>query len=59
MKIHIRTTNAAFEGREKGRELARILRNLADKVEGRGQPERREVWTVMDINGNKVGTVRA
>lgn len=57
MKVHIRTTNAAFEG-DKTPEIARILRELADKLERKGLPDRGEVWKVMDINGNSVGTVR-
>lgn len=57
MKIHIRTTNAAFEG-DKTPELARILRKLADDLERKGLPEKREVWNVYDLNGNKTGTVR-
>lgn len=58
MKIHIRTTNDAFQP-EKGPELARILRELASRVERDGQPARREEWPVYDINGNRVGKVTA
>jgi hypothetical protein len=57
MKIHIRTTNAAFEG-DKTPELARILRKLADDLERQGVPERGEVRKLFDVNGNTVGTVR-
>ena len=49
--ISINTANSAFEGNE-GKEVARILRELADKLEHGGQPS-----SVRDINGNKVGTV--
>lgn len=60
MKIHIRTTNVAFgdDPFSKGEELARILREVAKRCERDGQPKRGETWPVMDVNGNKVGTVR-
>lgn len=58
MKIHIRTDNAAF-GDDRGRELARILREIADRIEQSDQPRRGEIWTVRNANGNTVGTVRA
>jgi hypothetical protein len=53
MTITIKTDNAAFEGENKSYEIARILQELATKIEnGNMSPP------VMDINGNKVGTVR-
>lgn len=64
MKVMIETKNAAFSDAcgpcddSKGRECARILRELADKLEGGRYPERGEVWHLYDVNGNKVGTVR-
>ena len=45
--------NAAFE--EPGQELARILRELADKVEHRVVADESESIPVADLNGNKVG----
>lgn len=59
MKIHVRTDNAAFADHGAGPELARILRELADRIDREGdQPGRGEVWPIMDRNGNRVGTVR-
>lgn len=58
MKLTIRTDNAAFEP-DRGAELARILRKLADRVEREDQPGRGEEWKVLDVNGNTVGKVRA
>jgi hypothetical protein len=49
--IKIETVNAAFEGAE-GYEVARILRDLADKIEDNNQPSK-----VRDINGNTVGAI--
>lgn len=51
-KLHIHTDNAAFED-NKGPELARILRELAYKMEKDGPS-----WcyqNLKDINGNIVG----
>jgi hypothetical protein len=50
IKIYIETENAAFHP-EPGREVARILRKIADEIEVGG------VSTPMDINGNKIGKV--
>lgn len=49
--ISIETVNAAFE-EEPEREIARILRELASKLENGQHPE-----SLRDINGNKVGKV--
>jgi hypothetical protein len=62
MKIHIRTTNAAFHDEagepDPAPELARILRKIANRIEAEGQQtDRGERWTVLDSNGNTVGTV--
>jgi hypothetical protein len=46
--IKIKTDNAAFED-DLGYETARILRELADRIESGSRPE-----TARDINGNKV-----
>ena len=50
--ISINTENSAFEDGDGNIELARILRDLASKVESGSNSE-----TLRDINGNKVGTV--
>ena len=58
MKVHIevRCDNDAFgeSDDDKGHELARILRDLADRVEryGPNGPER-----IRDANGNQVGSM--
>jgi len=59
MKITIRTGNAAFESENKGPELARILREIADRTEREGQPRRGDSWAIFDANGNRVGKVTA
>jgi len=46
--VTFRTDNAAFEA---AGEVPRILRGIADKVEGGSY----EYGTIVDINGNKVG----
>ena len=50
-KLSICTDNAAFEGDENA-EVARILRGLADRLEG-ASPD--EYYPLRDVNGNKVG----
>lgn len=59
MNIHIRTTNAAFEGRTAA-ECARILREIADKLDGAtwSVPKRGTEYPLYDVNGKKVGKVR-
>lgn len=49
--IRIETDNAAFEG-GRGTEIARILRKLADRVDG---TDARDRVRLMDVNGNAVG----
>ncbi len=49
-KIEIEMSNAAFE-EAPASELARILRELANRVEGDGD----ELGLIRDINGNTVG----
>jgi hypothetical protein len=49
-RIKIETGNAAFEDDNKEYEIARILREAADKIEG-GQT----TGNLYDINGNRVG----
>lgn len=55
MKINITidTDNHAFEGNNRGAEVARILRKIADEYED-------GAWvseSIQDINGNNVGEV--
>ncbi|WP_426455361.1 hypothetical protein ACP26L_36595 (plasmid) [Paenibacillus sp. S-38] len=47
--------NAAFDEHPKGKrgEVARLLRELASKIESGDEPE-----VLLDINGNKIGTVK-
>lgn len=52
-KLWIHTDNAAFDDESKQYEIARILRDIADKVESNGVN-----WnykTIFDYNGNDVG----
>jgi hypothetical protein len=51
--ITIDTDNSAFDNNYRGPELARILRNLADELEGMGA-EGGE-WRFHDANGNACG----
>jgi hypothetical protein len=53
LKITIKTDNEAFADGNADHEIARILRKLADHIEGQIYTE-----TLMDFNGNKVGTVK-
>lgn len=58
MKIVLRTSSAAFEGR-KAAEVARILRELAGKLDAAELVLRPgEVWPLYDSNGNEIGAVR-
>ena len=52
-QIHIETDNAAFE--HKGAEVARILRDLAAKIEHDGDMSE-YFHFLIDLNGNRVGT---
>lgn len=51
MRINIKTDNEAFEADWRG-EIARILRDLADRIESGRNPK-----AIHDFNGNKVGFV--
>lgn len=55
LTIMMRTENAAFEA-QPGAEAARILRDLADKLESNN---RLVAATLEDCNGNLVGHYRA
>lgn len=56
-RVNIRTNNAAFWTDEDdtfdGTELARILRDIADAVDGYGISPKAQ--SIFDINGNRVG----
>jgi hypothetical protein len=58
IKIDINTANAAFDGDNAGAEAARILRDLADRLEGSGTLARSDTKFLRDINGNTVGTYK-
>jgi len=51
LNITINTTNAAFDGNPEA-ECARILREIADRLEASGVPP-----VPRDINGNRCGSV--
>lgn len=53
-EMKFKTDNAAFEDGNRYREIARILREAADKIED-GQ----ETGRCRDVNGNTVGTWEA
>jgi hypothetical protein len=50
--IKIKTSNAAFQDGNKRTEVARILRDLASKLESGLSPHK-----LYDINGNHVGSI--
>ena len=52
-KIEINLDNAAFQ--RDGRELARVLRNVAEDVEACNVTNEGAYICIIDINGNKVG----
>lgn len=52
LMLTITTDNEAFS--ERGPELARIFRKLADAYERWGEPPHS---AIMDANGNRVGTI--
>jgi hypothetical protein len=51
VKIHMKTDNAAFEDEGKATEIARILRELAGRIESEGI----NYALLRDVNGNRVG----
>jgi len=55
ISIKFDTDNAAFDGEDRGPEIARILRVLANRLEQRGGVDAGAEWTIYDINGNHVG----
>ena len=54
--VSVDTGNAAFDDGEEGAELARILRDLADRIESRACVS--GSFRLFDINGNPVGEAR-
>lgn len=57
VRIEIETDNAAFADGE-CREVARILRNIADRCEYRGPICEMDEMRARDYNGNHVATVK-
>lgn len=53
-KLEIDTGNAAFDDTPAS-ELARILRDLAHRLECEGAPPRGDSFALRDFNGNRVG----
>ncbi len=53
IKIEIKMDNAAFCDDQAAHEAARMLRELAQKLENQDQPEK-----LMGYNGNGCGTVK-
>ena len=53
VQIEIKTDNAAFDEPDTDTEVARILRELADKIESVGLDD----MSLRDFNGNTVGSV--
>lgn len=51
--VTIQMDNAAFE--ENSVELARILQDIASKIEQRGGVAAGDSFVAMDLNGNRVG----
>ena len=51
--LTIQMDNAAFE--ENSVELARILQDIASKIEQRGGVVAGDTFVAMDLNGNRVG----
>lgn len=56
LNININTENDAFAGQE-GKELARILRAMAQKLDGEDfDNDMQYQWKLKDANGNTCGT---
>lgn len=55
LTITMDTANAAFDGEQRGPEIARILRKMADRLEARGDCVSGFEWVLYDVNGNHVG----
>ena len=57
LTITINTQSAIFEDTNQGKEIARILRQLAGYVDGEGNPNHTDNQVLCDINGNQAGKV--
>lgn len=57
LKIEITMDNAAFEP-DNGTEAARILRKLADEIDGGNYPVSGIVKPLFDVNGNECGKAK-
>lgn len=55
MRIALHTDNAAFQENGKAVETARILRELANKIEIEGLPTEGGDYELRDVNGNACG----
>lgn len=55
LTVTLQTNTAAFKDCPEC-ETARILRVLAAKIEMQGLPEGAESFSLLDVNGNKVGS---
>ncbi len=57
LKITMKTDNSAFDGEDLPLEVGRILHKLAATLERElsRSDECHDVWTLRDINGNRVG----
>lgn len=55
-RLSCTTDNAAFED-DRGAEIARILRKVADACERGGYSPSDDPYNLHDVNGNKVGAV--
>jgi len=53
-RLNVHADSAAFDGDDRNRETARILRDVADRLDS-GEPFEMFV-SLFDINGNRVGS---
>lgn len=58
LNIHIGTGNAAFTDLGEGRETARILQELGNRLEPVEELAAGDVYVLRDFNGNAVGEAR-
>jgi hypothetical protein len=57
LKITIDMSSAAFEPKN-GTEIARMLRDLAELLDGRSMSQTFEIQGLRDANGNRVGEAK-
>lgn len=55
LKLTIATGNSAFDDGQRGAELARILRDIANSIERNGDDADGMDLCIRDANGNRVG----